>query len=1360
MCKIPVKISSFLNFNLQAFGERGRLPVGFYSGSKPCNRHINFMNKNILTLILSGLAISCFGAMPQLEGFRYGNDSAPTGNEWDPARDVNCVKNLSLNKEMPRAAFTSFGDAESARNVLPEFSQYWKSLNGDWKFHWCKTPDERPKDFFKTDFDASAWDTIPVPSNWNIVGIQKDGSLKYGLPMYVNQPVIFEHKVAVGDWKLGVMREPANKSRTTYVYRNEVGSYLRDFDVPADWKGREIFLNFDGVDSFFYVWVNGKYVGFSKNSRDPACFNISEFVKPGETAKIAVEVYRNSDGSFLEAQDMYRLPGIFRTVSVYSTPKVHIRDCVVIPQGDKLNVTTDVRNFGAGVEGCEIVYSLYAQKELYSDEYSEAPVATATVAVPALKNRENLELPKTVLSVPAPKRWSAEEPNLYLLVAELKQNGKTLEAISSQVGFCEVEIRDNQVDEFGKKGRYLYVNGKTVKLKGVNRHETHPERGHAVTRKDMEEEVMLMKRGNINHVRNSHYPTDPYFYFLCNKYGIYLEDEANIESHQYYYGDASLSHPIEWRPAHVARVMEMAHRNVNQPSIVIWSLGNEAGPGDNFKAAYQELKKFDASRPVQYERNNNIVDMGSNQYPSVGWVNYAAQGHCKQPFHISEYAHSMGNAMGNLKDYWDAIESSNYICGGAIWDWVDQALYRYDPEAGKRGLVYGGQFGEIPNDRDFVCNGVIFADRTLKPQYHEVKKVYQYIGVAAVEGKPGTVEIFNKYYFKNLDGYMVEWTLTEDGKPVQSASIPAEALGTIAPRTKKVVSLPIDLTKLKPESEYLLNVSFKLASDAPWADKGYVQADEQLLVKAAGTRPSIALVAKGKAELSQTPDGNAVVSGEGFEVKFSGTTGTIESLRYGDDVIFSAGQGPKINAYRVPISNDNVPRGRWERAGLKNLKQSVSGTPSISQDAETGICTLSYPVKAEGENGFQFNAHQIWTVYPDGSIELQSMISCSDSKFDLPRLGYEVAVPAKYETFAYYGRGPIENYADRKSGSFIGLYSGKVADNVVNYILPQEMGNREDVRWCALADSDSKNGVVFVSTDKFCAAALPVSQKQIAETSNAYKLESLVEKSEETTLLLSSAVRGLGGASCGPDTIDRDKVFAVPTNFGFIIRPIGEKSPSEVVNVAPAGAMPIAIARDIAGVVSIAAKDPNAEIYYSVNGGDAQKYTGTIPFRNGGKIAAWLAGRPELKTEMDLPRIEKVTLAVAFCSNQEGGEPADNLVDNDPSTIWHTAYSVTVAPYPHWVDFDTGEVKTVKGVSYLPRSGGENGDIKDYEIYVSLDGKEWGEPIAKGAFPRTKEEKKILFPSPVKARYVRFRALSSQNGQDFAGGAEFGVLGE
>ena len=1309
---------------------------------------------------MSGLALQCFAAMPQLEGFRYGNDAAPTGNEWDPARDVNCVRNLALNKEMPRAWFTSFGDVKSAKKILPENSEFWKSLNGKWKFHWAKNPDERATNFFsKTEKDLAGWDSISVPSNWNIVGVQEDGTCKYGLPIYCNQPVIFEHRVAVGDWKLGVMREPANKNRTTYLYRNEVGSYLRDFEVPKDWNGREIFISFDGVDSFFYIWVNGKYVGFSKNSRDPARFDISEFVKPGEKATVAVEVYRNSDASFLESQDMYRLPGIFRTVAIYSTPKLHVRDVIAIPQGDTMNVSADVRNLGSVPAGGQIVFSLYEQKKLYSDDYAGKPSAVATVSVPAVKPGENVELPKAALTVKNPKRWSAEIPNLYVLVAELKDaNGKTLEVVPAQVGFCEVEIRENQIDEFGKTGRYFYVNGKTVKLKGVNRHESHPARGHALTREDMEKEVLLMKRGNINHVRNSHYPDDPYFYFLCNKYGIYLEDEANLESHQYYYGDASLSHPIEWRPAHIARIMEMAHRNVNQPAVVIWSLGNEAGPGDNFKAAYQELKKFDASRPVQYERNNAIVDMGSNQYPSVGWVQSAAQGHCKQPFHISEYAHSMGNAMGNLKDYWDAIESSNYICGGAIWDWVDQAMYNYDAATGKKYLAYGGQFGDIPHDGDFVCNGIIFADRTPKPQYHEVKKVYQHIGVSATNALSGELEIFNKYYFKTLDDYEVKWTLTEDGKSIKKGEIDVDDL---APRTKMNVKLPFSSVKFKTDAEYLLTVEFRLDDDAPWAKEGYVQADEQIVIKPAGTRPAIATVAKNDSApiLEKTSDG-LKISGKDFSMKFANATGTLSSLVYDGKEIISDGNGPKLDAFRAPTNNDGWARGSWFSNGLDNLSHKVSGDPLVEQNPD-GSVVLSFQVVSSGKNDFQFNTHQIWTVYLDGSVELRANVVANNSELDLPRLGYTMNVPAELDTFSYYGRGPVENYADRKSGQFISRNKGKVADEFVDYIRPQEMGNHEDVRWCALTDKSGKTGAVFVAANgKFSAQALPVTARELMDASNPFKLDDFVKKPRETTLFLGSGVRGLGGASCGPDTIERDKIFSKPTNFGFIIRPAG-KNLSKIANVSASGATPLAISRNPAGLISIASENANAEIFCSVDGGEAQKYTKAFSFRNGGIVAAWVKDTPKIRTVVEFPKIEKVRMSVVFCSSQEGGERAKNLTDNNPDSIWHTAYSVTVANYPHWIDFDIGEEKPVKGISYLPRKNGDNGDIKDFEIYTSLDGKNWGaEPAFKGTFRREKKEQKILFPQTIPARYVRFRALSSQNGQDFASGAEFGVLAD
>ena len=448
-----------------------------------------------------------------LGGFAYGSLSAPTGKEWES------VEELSLNKEYPRAYFFSFKDEKTATQVLPEHSPYWKSLNGQWQFHWCKTPEERPKDFYKPDFDASAWEMIPVPSNWNIQGIQKDGTLKYGVPIYVNQPVIFYHERKVDDWRKGVMRTPP-KTWTTYEYRNEVGSYIRDFEVPTDWDGREIFIDFDGVDSFFYLWINGQYVGFSKNSRNVASFDITKYLHKGKN-KVAVEVYRNSDGSFLESQDMFRLPGIFRTVALRSTPKVQIFNLNILTDTQnltdwQLKVNAEVRNLSPkAVKDYQVRYNVY-EVSLYKDDVT----SSATKGSIPLKTVASNAIDKVsgTIAVKNPKLWSAEEPHRYVLVAQLlDKKGKVVETISSYFGFRKVEIKDTKAedDAFGKAGRYYYLNGKTIKFKGVNRHESHPAQGHVLTHQQMEEEVMMMKRANINHVRNSHYPPDPYFFYLC-----------------------------------------------------------------------------------------------------------------------------------------------------------------------------------------------------------------------------------------------------------------------------------------------------------------------------------------------------------------------------------------------------------------------------------------------------------------------------------------------------------------------------------------------------------------------------------------------------------------------------------------------------------------------------------------------------------------------------------------------------------------------------------------------------------------------------------------------------------------------------
>ena len=1306
------------------------------------------MKRTHLILFAGILCCSPAWAGDVLGGYFYQQQEAPTGWEWQSPDSV------AVNKLQPHAWFFSFRNIDEARKVLPENSSYWKSLDGMWKFHWAPNPDERPKDFFRIDYDVSKWDDIKVPMNWNMAGLQRNGKNKYGDPLYSNQRVIFQPSgQPMNDWKGGVMRTPP-KDWMTYRNRNEVGSYRRTFTVPADWKGQEIYLNFDGVDSFFYLYINGKYVGFSKNSRNLAEFNITPYLnKEGKENTVAVEVYRHSDGSFLESQDMFRLPGIFRTVALTAKPQVQVRDFKAIPDLDetysnaKLHITAQLQNLSKkAIKGYTIQYSLYANR-LYSDENTLLNGVTASAKLAGKLNAKGeISLEATLDAANKVSLWSAEAPHRYTLVGELKDGkGRTVQTFSTFVGFRKVEIKETpaEKDEFGLAGRYYYLNGQPIKLKGVNRHENNTQLGHTVSREQMEHEVFLMKRGNINHVRNCHYPDAPYWYYLCDKYGIYLEDEANVESHEYYYGKQSLSHVPEFRNAHIARNMEMVHATVNHPSVVIWSLGNEAGPGKTFVDCYNAIKAYDTSRPVQYERNNDIVDMGSNQYPSIAWVQGAVQGKykLKYPFHISEYAHSMGNACGNLLDYWDAIESTNFFMGGAIWDWVDQALDKQDPATGKTYWAYGGDFGKDnkPNDGMFCMNGIMRPDLTPKAQYFEVKKVYQNVGVKAIDMKQGQIEIFNKNYFESLKNYQIVWSLYKDGVCVKKNQPLQGAKNIVGPREKGIYTLPYDYASLDANSEYFVTVQFLLGKDMPWAKKGYPQMEEQLRVKGADVAaPSIAAVAKtGKAMKYQLDKAakRANITGENFQVAFDLNTGAIYSLKYGNQIIIKDGNGPKLDAYRAPTDNDAGIgyHNAWFKNGLYDLQHVVKSW-TCTPNKKDGTYKLDFTVESQGKEGcdvnygnrdrdpescynfeknkraltdadLKFTSRQIYTIYKDGSIEMQSAIGANRSKVILPRIGYSMVLPSELNQYDYYGRGPVNNYNDRKTSQFIGWYHSPVAEQGIMLPKPQAQGNREEVRWCAVTNSQQQ-GVVFISDSTMSASALPWSQQELTLAAHPYQLP----KSSGTHLHLDAKVTGLGGASCGQGgPLTPDQVRSTPTTFGFIIRP--------------------AVKSELPNLVKVSA-----------------------------------TGRKMVKDIMQQMKQnqQNTGLQIAFASSQEPDEgDASYLVDGDPSTIWHTMYSITLAKYPHWVDFDAGKQKVIKGFTYLARQDGSlNGCIKDYEIYVSNDNKNWGEPVAKGSFEKTAKLQKVMFGKPVKARYVRLRALNEQSGQDYASGAEFTLVTE
>ena len=1280
--------------------------------------------KNYFLAFTLAATISATAQHKTLAGFAYGNPVAPTGDEWQSP------ENLSLNKEYPRAYFFSFNNEKQATQVLPEYAPYWQSLNGQWQFHWCKTPEQRPKDFYKTDYDTSKWDAIPVPSNWNVYGIQKNGSLKYGLPIYVNQPVIFYHERKIDDWRKGVMRTPPT-DWTTYDYRNEVGSYVREFEVPANWNGREIFIDFDGVDSFFYLWINGKYVGFSKNSRNVASFDITPYLQKGKN-KVAVEVYRNSDGSFLESQDMFRLPGIFRTVALRATPKVQIFNLNILTDTDyktwDLQVKAEVRNLtNQPVEGYSLRYTVYPAKHLYKDEVTETPEQQWTTKLPKTNAKgfaTTTSLQKDWKNV---RMWSAEAPHRYVLVAQLlDKKGKVVETVSSYFGFRKVEIKD----------KVYYLNGQPIKLKGVNRHETHPAQGHTLTHEQMQEDLFLMKRNNINHVRNSHYPPDPYWFYLCDKYGIYLENEANIESHEYHYGKESLSHPKEWENAHVARVTEMVEATYNAPSVVIWSLGNEAGPGDNFKAAYNHLKTIDKSRPVQYERNNSIVDMGSNQYPSVAWVEKAATGELdiKYPFHISEYAHSMGNAMGNLADYWKAIDSSNYICGGAIWDWVDQSIYNYTKN-GIRYEGYGGDFGDYPNDGQFVMNGLIFADRKPKPQLAEVKKVYQEVAVSKYTPflkedimSPPIFEIFNKNYFRTLSHLKGVWKLYKNGFEIKKGNFSIDAIPPQKSDRVNIGYLP------KEDADYYINFEFELAEDMPWAKKGFIQAAEQLHWPEKKVEKSpIASVAKGE-KLTLSKD-QKTLAGKDFSVQFDFEKGTIAKLQYGEQPIVENSDF-QLNAFRAFLNNDVWAYQQWFAKGLHNLQHKAL-SHKVTKNAN-GSYSFAFTVQSQAPNGaqlvgkpsaadhhieeftnkpfnnddFRFVTNQVFTVYPDGSIELQAAIVSNVPTAILPQIGYQLKLPKKFRYATYYGRGPQDNYSDRKTGAFVGIYNDEVTfplpEGGSSFPKPQDMGHHQDTRWVALKNDGSKIGVLLVANPTMDFSALVHSPQQLTLAGHPYQLP----ESDATYLQLSAATTGVGGNSCGPTPLIRDRVTASPTHFGFIIRPIK---------------------------VRISGTDENE------------------------KIAAQAQVSPSTPAPAFVTNLEKdksVPMKVIFASSEEVGlGEATHLLDNDPSTIWHSAYSVTVAKYPHWVDFELLKETLITGISYLPRSDEyKTGDVKDFSVSVSNDGQHW-EEIYKGTFSlKDGRPQKAIFAKPVKTRYLRFTALSEQYGQDYVSGAELQIL--
>ncbi|MBN2408117.1 MAG: DUF4981 domain-containing protein, partial [Candidatus Aminicenantes bacterium] len=977
-------------------------------------------------------------------------------------------------------------------------SEFIQLLNGQWKFHWVSRPSDRPRDFFRPEADVSAWKEISVPGNWQLQG--------YGVPIYMNSDYPF----------------PADPPRIPHD-GNPVGSYRTEFAVPSGWSGRQVFLHFDGVDSAFYVWVNGWPAGYSQDSRTPAEFNITRHLKPGRNI-LAVEVYRFSDGSYLECQDFWRLSGIYRNVYLYSTPPVHIRDFEL--KGDLdgdcrdavFRVKAWIRNFGA-----EAARDHSLEVGLFDPE--GRPVKGDAVAkgssVYIAPGAESLLLLKAELA--APLKWSAEKPNLYTVVMTLRNSrGDVVEIESARFGFRKVEI----------KGGQLLLNGEPILIKGVNRHEHDPVTGHYVSRRSMIEDLLLMKRNNINAVRTCHYPDDPQWYELCDLFGIYLIDEADIESHGMgYKPEVTLANRPEWNKAHLDRIVRMVERDKNHPSVIIWSLGNEAGDGTNFEDASEWIHRRDPSRPVHYERAGlrPHTDIYCPMYPSVDQIVAYAEQKPERPLIMCEYEHAMGNSCGNFEDYWDAIERYPELQGGFVWDWADQGISKTTAD-GRTYFGYGGDFGDSPTDRNFCCNGLVLPDRAVTPKTVEAKKVYQNVGFKPIDLEAGKVEIINKFFFTGLFEFEVLWSFAEDGTEIGSGDLGRLDIG---PRQTRIVTVPFRKPQAVPGAEYWLRFSVRLRADLPWAEKSHEIAAEQFKLPFDVAAPPVDF--GGRPPLRKTESEKEVIlSGPDFEVRFDKSAGILNSYRYkGSDFL---AKGPEPNFWRAPTDNDfgNGMEKRcavWREASANRILERFTVEPA-GDAAVRLVASFNLP-----DVGSKHRTS--YTVLGGGDIIIENQIQIGKEGLpELPRFGMRLRVPDAFERVEWYGRGPHENYWDRAASAFIGHYKSTARGQFFPYVSPQENGYKTDVRWVAVRDEEGR-GLAFFGMDLVSFSSLRYAIEDLTQQSRGTMHPTDLVERDFVELNIDYKQTGVGGEdSWGARPYPPYTLFPKDYSYRFRIHPL------------------------------------------------------------------------------------------------------------------------------------------------------------------------------------------------------------------------------
>lgn len=1002
---------------------------------------------SIKKMMLSG-ALGCL-----ISGMAYADGSSP-----QPAKPYwQDIQVVAVNKEKPRSSFMSYADRETALTSRFEKSPYYSLLNGTWKFFFVDSYKDLPQNITDPSVNTSSWEDITVPGNWEVQG--------HGIAIYTNHGYEFK---------------PRNPQPPLLPEANPVGVYRRDIEIPAGWDNRDIYLHIGGAKSGLYVYLNGKEVGYSEDSKNPAEFLINKYLQPGKNV-LTLKIFRWSTGSYLECQDFWRMSGIERDVFLWSQPKASIQDFRVISTLDDtytngiFKLAVDLKNHTQETKSLNVGYELLdAKGNLVKSEANDIWVS------PAGPQTASFEYD---LKNVAP--WSAEHPNLYKLLMTIKEDGKVIEVVPFNVGFRRFEMKQiDQVAEDGKPYTVLLFNGQPVKFKGVNIHEHNPETGHYVTEDIMRKDFELMKQNNINAVRLCHYPQDRKFYELCDEYGLYVYDEANIESHGMYYSlkkGGTLGNNPEWLIPHMDRTMNMYERNKNYPSVTFWSLGNEAGNGYNFYQTYLYLKDKEINgmnRPVNYERAlwEWNTDMYVPQYPSAEWLEEIGRKGSDRPVAPSEYSHAMGNSSGNLWDQWKAIYKYPNLQGGFIWDWVDQGILEKDKN-GREYYTYGGDYGvNAPSDGNFLCNGIVSPDRTPHPAMAEVKYAHQNIGFEAIDLANGLFRITNRFYFTNLKKYMIHYSVTANNKIVRSGKVSLD----IEPQASKEFTVPVGNLKPQAGTEYFVNFNVTTVEKEPLIPIGYEIACDQFRLPIES--PKKEFKTSGPKLTVSTNGDNLSTSSSKVNFVFNKKTGIVTSYKVDGTEYFCEGFGIQPNFWRAPTDNDygnGMPKRLqvWKESS-KNFN--VTDATAI-MDGNNAVVNVNYLLPAG--NLYIVN----YTIYPSGAVNVAARFTSTDmdaaqtevsestrtatftpgrdaarkeaSKLNVPRIGVRFRLPASMDQVEYFGRGPAENYWDRNAGSMVGLYKTTAEELYFPYVRPQENGHHTDTRWVSI--STGKKGLLI-----------------------------------------------------------------------------------------------------------------------------------------------------------------------------------------------------------------------------------------------------------------------------------------------------------